>query len=183
MSDKRQEQRKSIREWESIVEKAIREAQERGEFDNLPGLGKPIHWDDDHVPPEWRMAHRILKNAGLAPMWIEDDKRIRKERKALRELLERFEAWYREEVTALVHLAPSQASERLEELEAARRVRMATYRQRAAALNKEIDRFNLIVPIVRLQWPRIRIEEELRRFQARLDEIRTQSIQDAESSQ
>ena len=28
--------------WESPVEKAIREAQERGEFDNLPGAGKPL---------------------------------------------------------------------------------------------------------------------------------------------
>jgi hypothetical protein len=28
--------------FESVVEKAIREAQERGEFDNLPGKGKPL---------------------------------------------------------------------------------------------------------------------------------------------
>src|SRR6478752_4444719 len=28
--------------WESAVEKQIREAQERGEFDNLPGAGKPL---------------------------------------------------------------------------------------------------------------------------------------------
>ncbi len=28
--------------WESPVEKAIREAQERGEFDGLPGAGKPL---------------------------------------------------------------------------------------------------------------------------------------------
>lgn len=176
MREEQEERRKPARDWDSIVEKAIREAQERGEFDNLPGAGKPIRWDDEHVPPEWRMAHRILKNAGLAPMWIEDDKRIRQERKALRELLERFEAWYREEVATLANLMPSEAEARLEELEAARRVRMATYRQRAAALNKEIDRFNLIVPIVRLQWPRIRIEEELRRFQARLDAIRAQGV-------
>ena len=28
--------------WESPVERAIREAQERGEFDDLPGAGKPL---------------------------------------------------------------------------------------------------------------------------------------------
>lgn len=28
--------------WESAVEKQIREAAERGEFDNLPGAGKPL---------------------------------------------------------------------------------------------------------------------------------------------
>ncbi len=37
--------------YESPVEKAIREAQERGEFDNLPGAGKPLpHLGDD---PDW----------------------------------------------------------------------------------------------------------------------------------
>lgn len=29
-------------DWESWVERQIRESMERGEFDNLPGLGKPI---------------------------------------------------------------------------------------------------------------------------------------------
>ena len=29
-------------DWESWVERKIREAMEEGEFDNLPGLGKPI---------------------------------------------------------------------------------------------------------------------------------------------
>lgn len=29
-------------EWESWIDKQIREARERGEFDNLPGAGKPL---------------------------------------------------------------------------------------------------------------------------------------------
>ena len=41
--------------WESPVEKAIREAQERGEFDNLPGAGKPLRslGDPEHEDPDW----------------------------------------------------------------------------------------------------------------------------------
>ena len=41
--------------WESPVEKAIREAQERGEFDNLPGAGKPLRnlGSPDHDDPDW----------------------------------------------------------------------------------------------------------------------------------
>jgi hypothetical protein len=37
------------------VEKAIREAQERGEFDNLPGAGKPLRslGDPEHEDPDW----------------------------------------------------------------------------------------------------------------------------------
>lgn len=30
------------KDWESWIDQAIREAQERGEFDDLPGRGKPL---------------------------------------------------------------------------------------------------------------------------------------------
>ena len=41
--------------WESPVEKAIREAQERGEFDNLPGAGKPLRslGNPEVEDPDW----------------------------------------------------------------------------------------------------------------------------------
>lgn len=53
---------------EKIAEERIRQAQEKGEFDNLPGVGKPQKLDDDSmVPRELRMAYRILKNAGYVP--------------------------------------------------------------------------------------------------------------------
>ena len=39
--------------WESPVEKAIREAQERGEFDDLPGAGKPLKGLGDPDDPMW----------------------------------------------------------------------------------------------------------------------------------
>jgi hypothetical protein len=53
---------------ESIVEERIQAAMRRGDFDNLPGTGKPLELDDDRlVPVEVRIAHRILKNAGLVP--------------------------------------------------------------------------------------------------------------------
>ncbi len=40
----------------------------RGEFDNLPGTGKPLASDDDAlVLPELRAAYRVLKNAGYVP--------------------------------------------------------------------------------------------------------------------
>ena len=54
--------------YESVVERQIREAQERGEFDNLPGAGKPLELDDDRlVPAEVRIAYRVLKNSGYVP--------------------------------------------------------------------------------------------------------------------
>ncbi|HMM93479.1 MAG: DUF1992 domain-containing protein [Micrococcales bacterium] len=39
--------------YESPVERAIREAQERGEFDNLPGAGKPLRLTGTDDPMWW----------------------------------------------------------------------------------------------------------------------------------
>ncbi len=62
---------------EQIAEERIRAAQENGAFDDLPGRGKPLDQDDDaHVPPELRMAWRVLKNAGCLPPELEAEREI-----------------------------------------------------------------------------------------------------------
>ncbi|UQD51185.1 DUF1992 domain-containing protein [Bacillus methanolicus] len=90
-----------------LSEEKIRKAYENGEFDNLPGYGKPLKLDDlSSVPEELRMAYRLLKNAGYSPeenqlkqemMTIEDlmkscDDLVEKERlqKKLNEKILRF---------------------------------------------------------------------------------------------
>ena len=61
-----------------IVEKRIQEAQRKGEFDNLPGHGKPIEFEEDrHIPEDLRLAYKILKNADCLPPEIEEKKEIR----------------------------------------------------------------------------------------------------------
>jgi len=60
-----------------IAERRILHAIARGEFDNLPGAGTPLVLDDDPlVPAETRIAHRILKNAGLVPPEILESREI-----------------------------------------------------------------------------------------------------------
>jgi len=52
---------------EKAVEAIIREAQERGDFDNLKGKGQPIDLSAYFETPEdLRMAYSMLKNAGIA---------------------------------------------------------------------------------------------------------------------
>jgi len=155
-----------------VVDKAIREAQERGEFDNLPGKGRPLRWDDEHMPPEMRMVNRILKNAGFAPSWIEDDKWIRTERKAVRQLLDSFVDWYLEERAALAGQPEPEVAPRLEELAVVCDRRIQVYRERAGKLNQCIDNFNLTVPISNLQWHRVRVDEEIERFRRMLEDVR-----------
>lgn len=45
--------------YESPVEKAIREAQERGEFDDLPGAGKPLRDLGDPDDPLWWVRRKL----------------------------------------------------------------------------------------------------------------------------
>ena len=48
-----------------VAEQKIQEALRNGEFDQLPGAGKPLQIEDlAHLPPEVRMAYTILKNSG-----------------------------------------------------------------------------------------------------------------------
>lgn len=63
--------------FEAIAEQRIREAALRGEFDDLPGAGQPLNFDDDLlVPEELRMAYRVLKNAGFVPPEVQTLKEI-----------------------------------------------------------------------------------------------------------
>ncbi|HEY8530307.1 MAG TPA: DUF1992 domain-containing protein [Paenibacillaceae bacterium] len=70
--------------FRSIAEEKIKEAIERGEFDRLPGFGKPLPPDDaEGVPEELRLAFKVLKNAGLLP----EEMQLRKEMLTLEDLL------------------------------------------------------------------------------------------------
>ena len=52
--------------FDRIVEAIIKDAMERGEFDNLLGRGKPIDLTEYFdTPEEVRLANSLLKNAGM----------------------------------------------------------------------------------------------------------------------
>lgn len=57
---------------ERLAEQRILEAQRNGEFDNLPGKGKPLELEDlSPVPEELRLGYKILKNARVLPPEVE----------------------------------------------------------------------------------------------------------------
>lgn len=54
--------------YDDLINQMIEEAIARGDFDNLPGAGKPL----DHsryfaAPEELRLAHDMLRSAGYIP--------------------------------------------------------------------------------------------------------------------
>jgi len=59
----------------------------RGEFDNLPGRGKPLVQEDlSGVPEELRMAYKVLKNSGCLPPEVELSNEVQSLRRLLLDL-------------------------------------------------------------------------------------------------
>lgn len=61
----------------TLAEERIRAAQQRGDFDNLAGSGKPLALEDDSaIPEDLRMAYKVLRNSGFLPPELADRKEI-----------------------------------------------------------------------------------------------------------
>jgi hypothetical protein len=89
-------------EWRFIAERKIREALEEGAFDHLEGAGAPLDLSENPFEdPSDRMAHRLLKNNGFAPAWIEEAKDIEAEMKRLSSAGELSEEDRRSRVAAI----------------------------------------------------------------------------------
>jgi hypothetical protein len=66
------------------ADEKIREAMAKGEFDNLPGKGKPVDLDVYFATPEHlRIGYSILKSADIIPAEMELLKQIEDLKKSL----------------------------------------------------------------------------------------------------
>ncbi|MCD6199468.1 MAG: DUF1992 domain-containing protein [Deltaproteobacteria bacterium] len=64
--------------FHKIAENRIKEAIKRGDLDNIKGKGKPLVFEDDSfIPPDLRMAYKMLKNAGFIPPELQSEKEIK----------------------------------------------------------------------------------------------------------
>jgi DnaJ homolog subfamily C member 28 len=145
-----------MKRWESLVDQKIREAMEQGEFDDLPGMGEPIDTSvNPFEDPEMRLAHRMLRNAGFAPAWIEERKDIDAEFEIARTQLAR--AWtIRQNARGTKHeLAAHSRWEKA----------LTSFRTQVAELNQRIAAWNLKVPAAGFQRRLIDMEEEVSRIE------------------
>ncbi|MCS6938044.1 MAG: DUF1992 domain-containing protein [Roseiflexaceae bacterium] len=134
-------------DFETLVDRLIEQAQAAGAFDNLPGAGKPLRYDDDALTPEdMRAGFRMLKNAGFAPLWIEARRDIDAERA-------RIAAWLRD------------ANSRWSRLPPPLRARLRTeYQEMLTNLQRQIISYNLMSPPAAGQIEGLRMEEEMRKL-------------------
>ncbi len=143
-----------MKRWESLVDQKIREATEQGEFDNLFGAGQPIDLSENpYEDPDWRTAHRMLRNAGFAPAWIEERKDIDQELEAARMSLARsWKILLNARDTPHHHSAQARWDTALE-----------SFRTKVAELNRRINAWNLRAPATGFQRNRIDTEREIDR--------------------
>lgn len=76
--------------FESLAERRIREAMERGEFDDLPLAGQPLDFSDADDPQWWIkrwMKREHIDTAALAPLVVQ----LRREADGFPEALSRFD--------------------------------------------------------------------------------------------
>ena len=129
-------------DWETLIERQIREAVGEGQFDNLPHQGEPLPNDDNPWAGEWGLAYHVLRNAGVAPPWIEADKEVR-------ELLDR-----RDSLVARAAGASSFGRER----------DRAALERLVVQINAAVARLNAEAPTTRQHRAPVRLEVELARF-------------------
>jgi hypothetical protein len=131
--------------WQSLVDRLLQDAQERGTFDNLTGHGKKLRLEDDpYTPDDLRLAHKILKEHDLAPEWI----LLRKDIEALWRRLENHlaQGWRAYQGGLADAERSATPFERRQKVEATWQRALIAYRTQAAKLNGEILRYNLKVP-------------------------------------
>ncbi len=134
---------RKLPQWESAVERQIREAQERGDFDALPGRGQPLTWKN-WGEGDWAMAYHVLQQAGETLPWISLARDIEAAEQRLKAMLD--------EAARLPASERPRARDR--------------YLKEAAALDKMLQEFAFLIPSRRLERGRLPPHIAARQFDA-----------------
>jgi DnaJ family protein C protein 28 len=131
-----------------MIEDLIREARERGDFDNLPGKGQPLNLTRDPLlDPLTVIVHRILLDNGVSHPLIEARRGIAAETEEVRADLTSAWQFYRRSRD-----------------EEAWTVALLKFRARVKEINRDVRIFNLKTPSPALHGLAIDTGEEISRI-------------------
>ncbi|XP_050380441.1 uncharacterized protein LOC126797765 [Argentina anserina] len=132
----------------NVVEQRIWHSMEEGQFENLPGKGKPLDLSSNpHADPADDTLYRILSKNGCAPRWVELNKEIRSQAAEWRRALKK--AWEKRNGDG--------GQEKWRETSEALKVQMKQ-------INNKVLEYNLIVPFGRQMFG-IKWEKEMGRVE------------------
>jgi hypothetical protein len=119
-------------DWENYVDRKIREAQVEGQFDHLPGRGKPFaHLDRDPLG-------QVLQAQGFAPRWLELDNEIRQKQTSAEKAAQRTFEWLMQTWNG------GAASQAFAESE---------WREARRIFAKRLDEINRLIRVLNLELP------------------------------
>ena len=148
-----------------VAERQIQEAIEEGKFDNLPGKGKPLVFDDDPMtPPHLRLANKILKNAGVLPDWVQVQKDLEAERREVTVQREKLLAQHGKVYARLSNLPAEHPDVML--FAAWHTKSRETYLRRLKNVNNAILKLSLMAPSTVQPVAPYKLAEETARFDA-----------------
>lgn len=135
------------------IDEQIRRAMEDGQFDNLPGKGRPINLDENPFEdPEWRMAHHLLQEGGFSLPWIEARREIDSELESARQRLS--QAWAKQRAS-LAHGVD------LHRIDLEWKAAQQQFIQKLESINKLIRDYNLQAPLLQVQMLMLKPEQEI----------------------
>jgi hypothetical protein len=144
-------------EWADVVSKRIEEAMRRGDFDNLPGRGKPLQIQrEPFVPEDQQMAFKLLKNNDMTPAWIAERKEVLRAKERFRSIVVSIAQ------EALVQWAAAEDDVRRQQVAATWARWIVRWEDEVAELNRRIQTLNLKQPVAHLEVFKIRLDDELR---------------------
>ncbi|XP_010086158.1 PREDICTED: dnaJ homolog subfamily C member 28 [Pterocles gutturalis] len=138
---------------ERLVEDLIQESMAKGDFDNLSGKGKPLQKFSDcpHIDPMTHNLNRILIDNGYQPEWILMQKEIRETIEQLRKSVVASRRNLGEPMTPYRQKQWNRICEQ--------------FTEDIRKLNKRIDNFNLVVPLLSRQMVHFSADKEIVRAQ------------------
>ncbi|XP_020791976.1 dnaJ homolog subfamily C member 28 [Boleophthalmus pectinirostris] len=145
---------------ERLVEDLIQESMARGDFRNLSGAGKPLN-KFEHNPYADPMTHnlnRILIDNGYQPPWVVTQRDIREMSTHVRNRLLEARTRFGDSMT-------NQEKKAWEEL-------CSSLREDVVKLNKLVDNYNLIVPMIKMQMVHFSLSREIERAEKSAQQLR-----------
>uniref|UniRef100_A0A8C5RXE6 DnaJ heat shock protein family (Hsp40) member C28 n=1 Tax=Laticauda laticaudata TaxID=8630 RepID=A0A8C5RXE6_LATLA len=138
---------------ERLVEDLIQESMAKGDFDNLSGKGKPLRKFSDcpHIDPMTHNLNRILIDNGYQPEWILIQKEIRETIEKLRKTIIASRNKVGDPMTIQKEMQWKEVCEE--------------FRENIKILNKRINDFNLVVPILSRQMVHFNADKEIAHVQ------------------
>lgn len=153
---------------ERLVEDLIQESMARGDFRNLSGAGKPLSKfaHNPYADPMTHNLNRILIDNGYQPPWVVTQRDIRESAARIRAHLLEGRARLGEQMT------PAEQTQ-WEQL-------CASAQEQLLQLNKLVDNYNLIVPMLNMQMVHFSLTRELERAAKGAQQRRLERQEEAE---